>query len=231
MKLFPYILASLLIFTACRNENSNASENLNGSHKVVVKEVIQSSNYTYLLVKENKDENWIAVPKMNANPGETYYYDGGLLMENFQSKDLNRTFEKIWFVDAVRTTLESQNQTSQGNTPPHDMKPKIDKKEMQISKVDGGISIKELFAEKAKYQGKNVKIKGVVSKVNPEIMGKNWIHIQDGTEFEGLFDLTVTSLQIPKVGDTVIVSGIIALDKDFGAGYIYDVIMEDAQIK
>ena len=231
MKILTLLTAIALFFVSCQNDNSETTENLNGSHKVTVKDVLQSNNYTYLLVDENKTESWLAVPKMNANKGETYYYDGGMLMENFQSKDLNRTFERIWFIDAVRTTLEGNKEVSPVKNNPHEMKPKIDKKEMQISKAEGGITIKDLFSEKTKYEGKTVKIKGVVSKVNPEIMGKNWIHIQDGTEFDGLFDLTVTSLKVPEVGDTIIVEGKIALNKDFGAGYLYDVIMEDAVIK
>jgi hypothetical protein len=60
------------------------------------------------------------------------------------------------------------------------------------------------------------------------IMGKNWIHVQDGTEAAGNYDLTVTTQGTAKVGDVVVVEGGISLNKDFGAGYKYDVIMEDA---
>jgi hypothetical protein len=231
MRILFLIIGMNVILASCQNDKSEHTENLNGTHKVVVKDVLQSTNYTYLLVTENNTENWLAVPKMNADKGETYYYDNGMLMENFMSKDLKRTFEKIYFLDEIRTTLEKKNGSINTTDVPRDMKPKIDKKDMQLSKVDGGISIKDLFSEKSKYDGKTVKVKGVVSKVNPEIMGKNWIHIQDGTDFEGQFDLTVTSKFVPNVGDTIIVEGIIALNKDFGAGYIYDVILEDAQIK
>ena len=60
-------------------------------------------------------------------------------------------------------------------------------------------------------------------------MGKNWIHIQDGTEFEDGFDLTVTTSGTATMGEIVTFEGKISLDKDFGYGYSYAVLMEDAK--
>ena len=79
--------------------------------------------------------------------------------------------------------------------------------------------------------GKTAKIKGQVTKYTPAVMGKNWIHIQDGSDFNGKFDLTVTSLNDVKVGDVVTLEGKISLNKDLGYGYFFDVIMEDAVLK
>jgi hypothetical protein len=61
-------------------------------------------------------------------------------------------------------------------------------------------------------------------------MGKNWIHLQDGTGDNGSNDLTVTTDSTVNVGDTVLVSGVLNTDKDFGYGYQYAVIVEDAKI-
>ncbi len=231
MRIFLLTIGLIFTLTSCQSDESETSNELQAdTHKVVVLEVLQTTNYTYLYVKENDTDIWLAVPKMNANAGETYYYDGGMLMENFVSKELNRTFEKIWFLDGVRTTVEK----AENNIPdaiPHDMKPTIEKKEISVSGIEDGISIGELFSDRTKYEGKTVKIKGVVSKINIAIMNRNWIHIQDGTDHEGEFDLTVTSAATAKVGDTIIVEGKIALKKDFGYGYSYEVIMEDAVIK
>ena len=74
-----------------------------------------------------------------------------------------------------------------------------------------------------------MKIKGQVTKFSPNIMGKNWVHIQDGTNDSGNYDLTVTTNDVVKVGDVVTFEGTIVLKKDFGAGYFYEVIMEDAK--
>jgi len=105
---------------------------------------------------------------------------------------------------------------------------------INIEKAEGGISIAELFASKKRFEKKRVKIKGQVVKVNPMIMGKNWVHIQDGTHDGSQagkdFDLTITTMEEVKNGQVLIFEGIITLDKDFGAGYFYNVIMEEAII-
>jgi hypothetical protein len=63
-------------------------------------------------------------------------------------------------------------------------------------------------------------------------MGKNWLHVRDGSGAEGTNDLTVTTAaHLPSVGDTVLVTGQVSLNKDFGMGYAYDVIVEDAEVK
>jgi len=108
--------------------------------------------------------------------------------------------------------------------------PKLEREELTIEPVQGGVTIAELFTNKKDYSGKTVKIKGKVTKVNPEIMGKNWIHIQDGTMSDGQFDLTITSDFVPEIGSILTIEGKIALDKDFGYGYTYQVLMEEAKI-
>ncbi|MCF6365419.1 MAG: GW dipeptide domain-containing protein [Bacteroidales bacterium] len=236
MRLFFLTIGLIFTLTACQSdETETLNTGLINTHKVVVSEVLQTTNYTYLYVDENGEKVWLAVPKMTANKGDVYYYDGGMLMENFESKELKRTFDKIFFLDAVRTTpepvKESLQNTNPHNSTTHNEKPVIGKKDIQVSGIEGGISISELFSEKEKYNGKTVKIKGVVAKFSPQIMKKNWIHLQDGTDFNGEFDLTITSQAVVKTGDTIVVEGKIALDKDFGYGYFYKIIMEDASVK
>jgi hypothetical protein len=75
-----------------------------------------------------------------------------------------------------------------------------------------------------------VKIRGAVTKFNPDIMQTNWIHIQDGSDFDGKYDLTITSDQLVETGLIITVEGKITLDKDFGYGYFYEVLMEEAKI-
>jgi hypothetical protein len=100
-----------------------------------------------------------------------------------------------------------------------------------IEKAEGGRTIAEVFAEKDQLAGETVVFRGKVVKTNAGIMGKNWLHIRDGSGAEGTNDLTVTTAEVlPEVGDTVLVSGTIALDKDFGMGYQYDIIIEDADV-
>jgi type IV pilus biogenesis protein CpaD/CtpE len=100
-----------------------------------------------------------------------------------------------------------------------------------IAKADGGKTIAEVFAEKDQLAGQTVVFRGRVVKTNANIMGKNWLHVRDGSGAEGANDLTVTTVgAVPKVGDTVVVTGPVVLNKDFGMGYQYDVIIEDAEV-
>jgi hypothetical protein len=196
-------------------------------HTGVVQEVIQATEYTYLNVKEGDDTCWMAVTKREIPMGTTITYAPGLEMKNFFSKDLQRTFESIYFVDAVSLPGEGGMGAAMPMTG-HQAAKSVDKLTEVIEPVDGGISIADLYGNVAAHGGQSVKIRGKVTKVNMAIMGKNWIHVQDGTEAAGNYDLTVTTQGTAKVGDVVVVEGGISLNKDFGAGYKYDVIMEDA---
>lgn len=91
-------------------------------------------------------------------------------------------------------------------------------------------TVAALFAEKAKLSGHEVQVKGKVVKVNNGVMNRNFLHIQDGTGKQGSNDITVTSDETANVGDEVIVTGTIAVDKDFGAGYTYPLLIEKAKI-
>jgi len=95
-----------------------------------------------------------------------------------------------------------------------------------ITPCEGCIKISDLFADMKSNNEKEIKVTGKVVKFNAEIMGKNWVHIQDGTEFEGKYDLTITTSEIVNVGDIVTIKGTIALDRDFGYGYKYDILLE-----
>ena len=92
------------------------------------------------------------------------------------------------------------------------------------------IKVEEVFAKKDVLNGKMVTVKGEVVKFNSSIMGKNWVHIKDGSGKPGTNDLTATTQDTVNIGDKVIVTGTLAVGKDFGAGYMYDAIIEDASI-
>lgn len=118
-----------------------------------------------------------------------------------------------------------------GETHPAPKAPAADVDLTGIAKADGGKTVAEVFAEKDALAGQPVTFRGKVVKTNPDIMGKNWLHVRDGSGAEGTNDLTVTTAgTAPNVGDTVVVKGTVALNKDFGMGYQYDIIVEDAEV-
>lgn len=100
-----------------------------------------------------------------------------------------------------------------------------------IEKADGGQTVAEVYAGKDELEGETVVIRGKVVKVNAGIMDRNWLHIRDGSGADGTNDLTITtSNATPAVGDTVVVTGAVGLNRDFGMGYTYPIIVEDAQV-
>lgn len=100
-----------------------------------------------------------------------------------------------------------------------------------IERAEGGKTIAEVYAEKDQLAGQEIVFRGKVVKTNAGIMGKNWLHVRDGSGAEGSNNLTVTTpFILPNVGDTVVVTGPLELNKDFGMGYQYDLIIEDAKV-
>jgi hypothetical protein len=103
-----------------------------------------------------------------------------------------------------------------------------------VAKADGGKNVFEVFTERSALANQKVTVRGKVVKTNAGIMGKDWLHVRDGSGEEGKNDLTVTTTTakpLPNVGDTVLVTGTVVLDKDFGMGYQYPVMVEDAEVK
>jgi len=225
MKLLPTIIALFcIIYLGNAQTTKQAQPN---THKIMVEEVVQASAYTYLLGKENDKTTWLALPKIEASKGEIYYYQGGMEMKNFKSTELKRTFDSILFIEGVQRTDSFQNKSA--GTTNTNLKP-VPKLNKIINTVEGSITIAELITNKNEYANKLVKIRGQVTKYNRAIMGKNWIHIQDGTECSGENDLTITSEMETQKGEVIIVEGKIILDKDFGSGYFYKIIMEEGKI-
>ncbi len=200
-------------------------------HTGVVQEVLQANAYTYLNVRENDVNSWIAVTKREIKTGQTVSFVGGLEMKNFESKDLQRTFESVFFVDRLLDEQAAASASQQPAAMAHQGTPSVDKKEIAIEPAAGGITIGELFSNRQAYAGKTVLIKGQVTKINRAIMDRNWIHLQDGTSGSGSFDLTITTQDDATVGEVVTFEGTITLKKDFGSGYSYEVLMENAKRK
>jgi hypothetical protein len=102
-----------------------------------------------------------------------------------------------------------------------------------IAPPAGGSSIADVWAKRVALAGKTVTLNGTVVKFNGGILGRNWLHVQDGSgkAADGTHDITVTTDAAAKVGDVITVTGKVAVDKDFGAGYAYKVIVEEAKIK
>ncbi|MFZ1703233.1 MAG: GW dipeptide domain-containing protein [Saprospiraceae bacterium] len=212
------------------NQNSVGATNSGNVdvHQVVVNEILQTERYSYLLVEEKGRKFWLATAKIEAEKGKTYLYRGGLLKTNFESREYNRTFDTLYLVSNIIPADEHPGGQI-GSTSSQVVSPSSSGVSSDISAVKDAVKLSDLFANKAKYDGKIITIVGECVKVNNGIMGKNWVHIQDGSkQGDKKADLTVTTGMVIPLGSKVALKGKIVLNKDFGAGYRYDVIMEEA---
>lgn len=221
IKLFA-ILTAILVIASCKNSNDytpinkSSNDQKSKTHEVVVKEIENAGVYSYVKVIENEEEYWIAISKSNIEVGQTYYYTGGSKMVNFKSKELDKTFDEVYFVDALRG---------------HEKKKPDLSSLAKIEQPGGGTSIEEILSNPESFKNKAIIVKGKVVKVNRNILDRNWVHLKDGTYIEDKSSLTFTTSTDESsinVGDIVTLKGKITLDKDFGYGYVYPVLVEEA---
>lgn len=215
---------------------------LSGGGKVVT--TISTETYVFMELENEGERSWVTTISIEIKEGDRVDYKNGQVMSGFYSKNLDKTFEKIVFVDTVSVNgqipkLIAPPRTVPGAAggSPHvpglgDSASKAPVKiEMgSIKKINGGYTVEELIQKRDELNGKFIKVRGSVVKFLPGIMGKNWIHLQDGTGKEGSNDLTITTQDQTSVGSIINISGKLAANKDFGGGYSYSVIVEDATV-
>ena len=202
-------------------------------HKGKVLQAINSGGYTYVeLRKKSGEKIWLAVTAAEIPVGSQQTFNPGMVMGNFESKTLKRTFDSIVFTELAAPAKGKGNKDVSGKSPGSKGTVSPDVK-IKVKKASGNnaYTVAELYKNKAKLNKKKVIVRGKVVKVSSNIMGKNWIHLRDGSgsQATGDFNLVVTSKSVPAEGEVVLATGTLYKDKDFGGGYKYAVIMEDAE--
>lgn len=212
-----------------------------GAIRGTVLETMDAAGYTYVLLDTAEDQRWVAAQQTPVAVGDIVQTNQGMAMQNFTSPSLNRTFEIVYFSGALQnlsaTTLPAGHPATA--LPPGDpttmaapVAAGTVTANTAVAAVEEDKDIAWVYANKDALADQPVSLRGQVVKYNASILGTNWLHIQDGSgsATEGNNDLLVTSAAEAAVGDTVVVTGNIVLDKDFGAGYSYAVLMEDANL-
>ena len=205
---------------------------------------MDSGGYTYVRLKTSTDEVWLAATDLKTKTGDRLTVGLDVPMQNFHSKTLNRDFPLIYFVSRVAREGESLEAASPRAGMPmgasHGSEaasaaagPDAARPVAPVAPPPGGVAIADLWAKRTALAGKPVVVRGQVVKANNAIMGRNWFHLQDGSgkADDGTNDVTITTEDVVTVGDIVTVTGTLTVDKDFGAGYAYDAIIENATIK
>ena len=198
-------------------------------------ERIAVAPYVYLRLKTATGELWVAVLEAPLVVGASVTVYNALLMEQFESKTLKRTFDRIYFgsLDAPGA-LPSEMAATDGQATTAGAPPAPDAQVTPVAKATGADArtIAELWTQKDRLANTVVSVRGTVVKYNAAVMGKNWIHLQDGSgdAAKGTHDITVTTLDAVTVGATVTITGTVRLNRDVGAGYTYAVLVEDAKV-
>jgi hypothetical protein len=192
------------------------------------------SNYTYVEIDTGEGIVWAAGPTTEIMEGDLVFVHDPGPMRDFYSKSLDRRFDLIYFGSSFQ--VHGRGLATPDSAEP---RPPGEKKGAAIDlagieRAEGGMTVGEIYANKSDLAGREVTLRGKVVKSNSGIMGRNWIHLRDGTSGpEGNDDVTVTSPSsslAAEVGDTVLVRGTVVLEKDFGYGYRYDLMIEEATL-
>lgn len=190
----------------------------------VVLESLDASGFTYIRLKTATGETWAAVQNAEVKAGSTVTVNVTMISQDFESQTLQRKFDKLLF-GSLEGGLGAPAHAEAGPAKVENIK---------VPKAEGADArtVSEVWAGKSVLKDKPVAVRGKVAKFLSGIMGKNWIHLRDGTgsRDKGDDDLTVTTTDTVTVGDVVLVRGTLRVDRDFGAGYAYPVIVEDATI-
>ena len=235
-----------------------------------VRETMNAAGYTYLQVDSAAGPVWVAIPEGTVTKGQQVTCLPGMVMENFASKTLGRTFPTFVFSPGLppaaaqaaapvpvpaaaggdkaagdfSAALQAEAAApAGGGANGAELKGEsggslgavVPSADVNVHKATGenSRSVGECFAQAKELDGKKVRVRGKVMKVSRLIMGKNWLHLQDGTgnPMQNRHDLVVTTLDEPKEGEVVTIEGVLAANRDFGAGYKYEVIVEDARVE
>lgn len=191
-----------------------------------VLETMNSGGYTYVNVDLGGNAVWAAGPQVQVKVGDTVSLPRGMEMQNYHSNTLDRTFPSVWFVPAIHVGGAPTDMA----TAHRSVAPKAAVEVGAVERLPGGQTVEEIVTGAAALAGKDVAVRGRVVKYNGGILGANWIHLQDGTGGPGTNDLTVTTAATVKIGDVVVVRGKVSTDRDFGSGYVYAVIVENAAV-
>lgn len=170
-------------------------------HHAVVKEVLQDGKYSFVRVSGDEVDRWLITASVEVVEGDHINYKEGLVKRGYKSTSLDRVFEEVTLVSSF-----SVAQTNAGAN-------------------HGVLTTSEFLSQASELEGQIVRVKGVVAKVNANIMNRHWVHLSES--LNGTTDVVVTTQTILPVGHEVVYEGEVVLDKDFGAGYVFKILIEN----
>lgn len=230
------LMAGAMLLLAAVLPAHAASAPVAASIKGEVVEVVDSDSFTYLRLQTTDGELWSAVPRAPLKVGSQVTVENVMPMKDFKSKSLKRTFALIYLGNLAGARGGAATAAG-GMAAAHAGmgQPVMDGTNVKVPKASGANArtVAEILTRSAALKDQPVTVRGRVVKYNEAIMERNWVHLRDGsgTEADKTNDLLVTTRNATRLGAVVTVSGVVRLDKDFGSGYAYKVLLEDATLQ
>lgn len=216
----------------------NSQGNMSAMFRGTVLDVIDAGRYVYVQVETAGKKVWVAAPVFDGEIGDEVLVPPGVPVADFQSRKLGRKFDMIYFVGDIRRIDETGTESPPGDTsgnqmihPPMDELAETPKVDIgKVERAEGGNTVSEIIADRQTLAGGEILLRARVVKITSNIMGRNWLHVQDGSGGEGTNDLVVTTNAEVKTGDLVLIRGVVKVNLDLGFGRKFDVLIEDAEV-
>ncbi len=253
---FPVLTFIILLLAPAPNHAADAPAH--GVLTGIVLDTMNGAGYTYVHLETADGTIWVALPESSVEAGKTISLLPGMVMQDFHSNAFDRTFDSIVFSpgladnqkadapeapankeggNAFAAAVAAERGTVQQQIPPQSGGSQaaiVPFSETSVEKAQGeaAYTVAELYAKAKELDGSVVRVRGQVVKFNANIMGRNWVHVQDGTgdPLNNTHDLVITTSQEVALQQVVTLEGTVAAAKDFGAGYAYEVLLEHATI-
>lgn len=209
----PNVFKSAPVSTPVESSAPSSSEH----HHAVIQEVLQDGRYTMLRVSEKAGEQWLITRVEGLNVGDHVDYHEGLVKEQYRNTTLDRTFDRVILVSSLELA-----HSADGHLPTQTNKVA----KTTVSAIEGVFTPAEFLDKAPELEGQVVRVQGVVVKVNANIMKRHWLHLSE--TIDGPSDVVITSQTVVPVGHEVVFEGTVVRNKDFGAGYVFETLLENA---
>lgn len=202
-------------------------------HQIKVEETFPGTKYLYLRVREGNRSYWVATAPSEVKVGEVYYYNEALIRANFESKEMQKVFDTLYLVTKLVPEFHAGSLKPLKEVPPPPKQKEAteqagESRSKAIPEEANTVSIAELLKDPKAFEGTFVEVRGTCTKINKGILGRNWIHLKDPKDNDS--KLVVTSQDEVAPGELVTFQAQVALNKDFGAGYTYEILLENGQL-
>ena len=233
MKLFLAILVMLGVSVGWTAEKPAPRQTASINGKVL--EVKDVENYTYLHLKTKDGETWAAVARAPVKKGAEVTIENAMVMDNFESKSLKKKFDRIVFGTLGGAGAGAAGAGGDMAALHSGVARAADVGDVKVPKANGpnARTVAEIVTKKAELKDKTILVRGKVVKYTPDVLGKNWIHLRDGSGSvsDNTHDVLVTTKDQARIGDVVLVKGVVHTDRDLGSGYSYKVLVEEATLQ